>query len=71
MDCENADGKSIIRGYIYPENWEILYPEKISSGTEYVGVLILGDSFKPVWIGNRIERDFLLKDKKLFLEVVL
>ena len=38
--------------------------EKITSGTEYVGVLILGDNFKPVWVGNRIERDFLSKDKK-------
>lgn len=56
--------KTMIRGYAYPENWEILYPEKIDSGTEYVGVLILGDSFKPVWVGNRIERSFLTKDKK-------
>lgn len=64
MDCENVDGKSIIRGRIYPENWEILYPEKIENGTEYVGVLILGDGFKPVWVGNRIERSFLAKDKE-------
>lgn len=64
MDCENENGKSIIRGYTYPNNWEILYPEKINSGTEYVGVLILGDKFKPVWIGNRIEQKFLNKDKK-------
>jgi homospermidine synthase len=64
MDCENVDGKSIIRGRVYPKNWEILYPEKIESGTEYVGVLILGDRFKPVWVGNRIERTFLEKDKK-------
>lgn len=64
MDCESINGKSIIRGYIYPNNWEILYPEKINSGTEYVGVLILGDKFDPVWVGNRIERSFLTKDKK-------
>jgi homospermidine synthase len=64
MDCENKNGQSIIRGRIYPNNWEILYPEKISSGTEYVGVLILGDRFEPVWVGNRIERPFLMKDKK-------
>ena len=64
MDCENVNGKWIIRGRIYPKDWEILYPEKIESGTEYVGVLILGDKFKPVWVGNRIERSFLTKDKK-------
>ena len=64
MDCENVDGKSIIRGRVYPNNWEILYPEKIDSGTEYVGILILGDGFKPVWVGNRIERSFLAKDKQ-------
>ncbi len=61
---KNKDGKEIVRGYVYPENWEILYKEKISSGTEYVGVLILGDKFNPVWVGNRIERSFLEKDKK-------
>ena len=61
---KGKEGKEIVRGYAYPENWEILYMEKITSGTEYVGVLILGDNFKPVWVGNRIERDFLSKDKK-------
>lgn len=64
QDCENVDGKSIIRGRIYPNNWEILYPEKIESGTEYVGVLILGENFSPVWVGNRIEKSFLTKDKQ-------
>ena len=64
QDCENTDEKSIIRGYVYPNNWEILYPEKIDSGTEYVGVLLLGEKFDPVWVGNRIERSFLTKDKK-------
>lgn len=63
-DCENENGISIIRGRVYPNNWEILYPEKIESGTEYVGVLILGDNFNPVWIGNRIEHSFLAKHKK-------
>lgn len=63
-DCENLNGKNIIRGYLYPENWEILYPEKINAGTEYVGVLLLGDNFEPVWVGNRIEQSFLAKDKK-------
>lgn len=64
MDCEGVNGQWIIRGRIYPNNWEILYPEKIESGTEYVGVLLLGDKFKPVWVGNRIEPSFLIKDKK-------
>ena len=62
--AKGKDGKEIIRGYAYPNDWEILYPEKISSGTEYVGVLILGDKFNPVWIGNRIESSFLRRDKK-------
>ena len=64
MDCENVDGKTIIRGYVYPENFEIVYKEKITSGTEYVGVLLLGDNFEPVWVGNRVEADFLYKSKK-------
>ena len=55
---------SIIRGYKYPNNAEIIYQENIKEGTEYVGVLILGDKFKPVWIGNRIEPEFLYKNKK-------
>ena len=61
---KGKEGKEVIRGYAYPDDWEILYLEKISSGTEYVGVLILGDGFNPVWVGNRIERSFLTKDKK-------
>lgn len=64
LDCENDDGKSIVRGYIYPEKAEIIYQEKIKSGTEYVGVLLIGENFKPVWVGNRIEKDFLYKNKK-------
>ncbi len=64
MDCENENGKSIIRGYEYPENFEILYQEKIASGTEYVGVLLIGDKFDPVWVGNRVELGYLYKNKK-------
>lgn len=64
QDCENENGRTIIRGYEYPENFEILYQEKIASGTEYVGVLLLGDNFDPVWVGNRVEASFLYKDKK-------
>lgn len=63
QDCENINGLNIIRGHIYPEKCEIVYNEKISDGTEYVGVLLLGDNFKPVWIGNRVEPTFLYKKR--------
>ena len=64
QDVEDTNGKTIIRGYEYPAKAEILYQEKISSGTEYVGVLLIGEKFKPVWVGNRIEQKFLYKNKK-------
>lgn len=64
QDCDNIDGKTIIRGHIYPPKAEIIYREKIASGTEYVGVLLIGENFNPVWVGNRIETDFLYKNKK-------
>ena len=54
----------VIRGFKYPERAEIIYKEKIKNGTEYVGVLLLGSKFEPVWIGNRIKKNFLYKDKK-------
>ena len=63
-DCEVPGGRTIIRGYEYPQNFEIVYQEKIASGTEYVGVLLLGERFKPVWVGNRVETDYLYKNKK-------
>ncbi|MBP3338784.1 MAG: saccharopine dehydrogenase NADP-binding domain-containing protein [Lachnospiraceae bacterium] len=58
------EGENVVRGYEYPANFQIVYKEKIKSGTEYVGVLLLGDGFKPVWVGNRVEPSFLYKDKK-------
>ena len=58
------DNVSIIRGYKYPERSEIIYKENIKHGTEYVGVLLLGSKFEPVWVGNRIKKSFLYKDKK-------
>ncbi|MBQ8188374.1 MAG: saccharopine dehydrogenase NADP-binding domain-containing protein [Lachnospiraceae bacterium] len=64
QDCENVNGKTIIRGYEYPQNFEIVYQEKLASGTEYVGVLLMGERFSPVWVGNRIEPEFLYKNKK-------
>lgn len=64
LDCENQNGETIIRGYVYPKYSEIVYKEKIESGTEYVGVLIMGENFKPVWVGNRIELSYLYKNEK-------
>jgi len=64
QDCENENGKTIIRGYEYPKYAEIVYQEKIKKGTEYVGVLLIGEKFNPVWVGNRVELSFLYKDKK-------
>ena len=64
QDCESENGVSIVRGHIYPNNSEIVYQEKIKEGTEYVGVLIIGENFKPVWVGNRVEMSYLYKNKK-------
>ena len=41
-----------------------MYKENIESGTEYVGVLLLGNNFNPVWVGNRIEIPYLYKHEK-------
>lgn len=65
QDIENPTGISIVRGHIYPNNQEIAYQEKIKEGTEYVGILLIGKNFKPVWVGNRIELKYLYKNKKL------
>lgn len=64
LDCESNTEKTIVRGYIYPKESEIIYCEKIKNGTEYVGVLVVGENFKPVWVGNRVEISYLNKDKK-------
>jgi len=64
LDCEEPNGKTIIRGYVYPNDFEILYQEKLASGTEYVGVLLVGENFNPVWVGNRVEASYLYKNKK-------
>lgn len=63
LDSENENGTSIVRGYIYPEKVEMLYEDKIKSGTEYVGVFLMGEKFNPVWVGNRIELPYLSKGK--------
>ena len=64
LDCEDANGETIIRGYVYPKYAEIVYREKIASGTEYVGVLLIGENSEPVWVGNRIEPPFLYRSEK-------
>lgn len=64
LDCEILGGETIIRGYRYPERVEILYQERIAAGTEYVGVLLMGEHFQPVWVGNRVETSYLYKKKK-------
>lgn len=64
MDCEIPGQPCIIRGYLYPDNAEMVYREHITEGTEYVGVLLMGEGFDPVWVGNRIETSYLYKNKK-------
>jgi len=64
LDCDDANGQTIIRGYLYPQYAEIVQKEELAGGTEHVGVLIMGDNFDPVWVGNRIEPSFLYKRKK-------
>ncbi len=64
QDCEDGPGPNVIHGYVYPENFQVAYKEHIASGTEYVGILLLGEKFDPVWVGNRIEPEFLYKNKK-------
>lgn len=64
QDINNHKNVSVVRGFKYPERSEIIYKEKIQDGTEYVGVLLLGSKFNPVWVGNRIKKKFLYKDKK-------
>ncbi len=64
QDIKSFDNNPVIRGFKYPERAEIIYKEKIKYATEYVGVLLLGSEFNPVWVGNRIKKNFLYKDKK-------
>ena len=64
LDDESKDEEIIVRGYKYPKNATIVYKENIESGTEYVGVLLLGNNFNPVWVGNRIEIPYLYKHEK-------
>lgn len=64
QDGVNENGQTVIRGHVYPANAEIVYREHIASGTEYVGVLLMGENFEPVWVGNRIEPSFLYKNPK-------
>ena len=61
---EPGSGETVARGYRYPAASEIVYQEKIASGTEYVAVLLLGRGLSPVWVGNRVEPSFLYRKKK-------
>ncbi len=61
---DNFKEDEVVRGFKYPKKAEIIYREKIKRGTEYVGVLLLGSKFNPVWVGNRIKKKFLYKDEK-------
>lgn len=63
-EVQNVDNNQVIRGFKYPKKAEIIYKEQIKSGTEYVGVLLLGSKFNPVWVGNRIKKNFLYKKRK-------
>lgn len=64
QDFDGTNENTIVRGHEYPREYELLYREKISEGTEYVGILLLGENFKPVWVGNRVEISFLCKGSK-------
>ena len=64
----NLENENIVRNHIYPNEWEIVYEDKIKDGTEYVGVLIIGDNFNPVWIGNRIELSYLYRKKNSYFQ---
>ena len=64
QNLNSSSNIQIVRGFKYPERSQIIYKENIKEGTEYVGVLLLGSKFNPVWVGNRIEKNFLYKDKK-------
>jgi len=50
----------IVRGYKYPKDYEVIYDE-IIGGTEFVGALLIGEKFKPIWIGNRVLLKFIAK----------
>jgi homospermidine synthase len=57
------DEQIAVRGHLYPKDAEVVYKEKIKEGTEYVGILLMGDNFEPVWVGNRVEMNYLYKQK--------
>jgi len=60
QDGLDFDGRVIMRGHKFPEDWEIVY-DQIVSGAEYVGALLMGEGFDPVWTGNRLEINSLKK----------
>lgn len=60
------DENLAVRGHLCPKDSEVVYKEKIKEGTEYVGILLIGENFKPVWVGNRVEMNYLYKQKNSF-----
>ena len=64
FDSNNIDEDWVVSGHLYPEETEIVCKNKISEGTEYVGVLLMGENFNPVWVGNRVEMSYLYKNIK-------
>jgi len=54
------EDRVIVRGYKYPKDYEIVYDE-IIDGTEFVGALLAGENFKPIWVGNRVFPKFITK----------
>lgn len=52
--------KAAINNYDEPEKFQLI-KEGITSGTEYVGVLIMGDKFKSRWVGNCLTLERIAK----------
>ncbi len=63
-DVNKIDEDLVVSGHMYPLDMEVVCKNKIDEGTEYVGVLLIGDKFEPVWVGNRVELSYLYKDIK-------
>ena len=67
ISCDNVndiDEDLVISGHLHPLETEIVCKNKLDEGTEYVGVLVMGDNFEPVWVGNRVEMSYLYKSIK-------
>ncbi len=56
----NALQNQANRGYTDQEDYQLI-EKGITAGTEYVGVLIMGDRFKPRWVGNCLTLEHINK----------